>query len=70
MQVNRVAPPLWLIILIFLVRYLYSQRVVVQLVTPVSNILVLIVVLTYINDTDLYMFNNGGDSAASLVVKV
>ena len=59
-----------LIITIFLVRYLYSYRLVIQLVTTVSNILVLTAVLMHVDDIDLYTFDGGGDSVESLVVKV
>ena len=69
MQGNGVAPLLQLIILIFLVRYLYSKSVVIQLVTSVSNMLVTIIALMHINNTDLFIFNDGGDSAEVLVVK-
>ena len=69
-QGNRVVPLLQLIISIFLVRYPYSKSIVIQLVTPVSNVLVLIVALTYLDNTDLYMFNEGDDSIEALVAKV
>ena len=68
-QGNRVALLLWLTMLIFLVRYLYSKRVVIQLVTLDSNTLVPILALTNANNTDLHVFNEGGNSTEELVVK-
>ena len=54
----------------FLVRYLYSKRIVTQLVTLVSNVLVLITVLLYIIDTDLHAFDTEGNSIEDIVAKV
>ena len=41
-----------------------------QLITLVSNIVVLIIALTCVDNTDLYMFDNGTNSIEALVVKV
>ena len=54
----------------FLVRYLYSKRIVTQLVTLVSNVLVLITVLFYIIDADLHAFDTEGNSIDNIVAKV
>ena len=40
-----------------------------QLVTPVSNILVLVIALLCVDNADLYEFNKEGDSAGDAVVK-
>ena len=56
--------------LIFLVRYLHSKSIVIQLVTLVSNALILVLALIYINNTDLYTFNDRDNSAEALVAKV
>ena len=54
---------------IFLVRYLHGKSIVIQLVTLVSNVLVLIIALIHIDDIDLHVFNDKDDSAEVLVVK-
>ena len=54
----------------FLVRYLHSKRIVIQLVTLVSNVLVLITVLFYIIDADLHAFNTEGNSIDDIVAKI
>ena len=55
---------------LFLVRYLHNKRVVTQLVTLVSNILVLISALINIDNTDLCTFDNRGNSIEALIAKV
>jgi len=54
----------------FLVRYPYSKRIVTQLVTLVSNVLVLITILLYIIDADLHAFDTEGNSIEDIVAKV
>ena len=40
------------------------------MVTPVSNVLVLITILLYADDADLYAFDKGSDSTEDAVVKI
>ena len=54
----------------FLVRYPHSKRIVIQLITLVSNVLVLIAILMYIIDADLYAFDTKGNSIDDIVAKV
>ena len=68
-QGNGAAPPVWLIISIFLVRYLYSKRVVSHLMIPISGLVVALAALIYVDDTDLYVFNDSNSSAEEVVNK-
>ena len=54
---------------IFLLRYLHSKSIVIQLVILVSNELVIIIVLICVDNMDLNTFDNRGDSIETLVVK-
>ena len=68
-QGNGVAPALWLIISIFLIRYLYQQKVVSGFSSPISNISQLLAALMYVDDTDLYVFNDGSLDVSEVVLK-
>ena len=68
-QGNGVSPALWLIISIFLIRYLYQQKVVSSFSSPISNISQLLAALMYVDDTDLYVFNDGSSDVSSVVLK-
>ena len=68
-QGNGVAPPLWLIITIFLARYLCQKKVVTQLVTSLSGLVVPLVALLHIDGTGLCVFNSGCDSTKEVVQK-
>ena len=68
-QGNGAAPALWLIISIFLIRYLYQQKVVSSLSSPISNVSKLLAALMYIDDTDLYVFNDGSLDVSKVVLK-
>ena len=57
-QGNGAAPALWLIISIFLIRYLYQQKVVTAVISPISKMSQFLAALLYVDDTDLYVFNN------------
>ena len=63
MQDNGSAKPLCLIVNKKLVRHLHSNRLFDQLITSVSNFLVLIVVVLHADDTNLHVFNEESDSA-------
>ena len=41
-----------------------------QLVTSVSNVLVLITILLYVDDIDLHVFDKEGDGVEDIVVKI
>ena len=69
-QGNYAAPALWLIIIIFLTHYLYHKQVVTQLFLPISKISVALVTLLYINNSSLYIFSDGNESATIMIVKV
>ena len=68
-QGSGAAPALWMIISIFLVRYLYSKNVTTQLSTPISGIILPLVALMFVDDADLYVFNSGTDTTRDLVLK-
>ena len=68
-QGSGAAPALWMIISIFLVRYLYSKNLTIQLSTPLSEIVIPLAVLIFVDDTDLYVFNSGSDIIEELVFK-
>ena len=59
-----------MIISIFLVRYLYSKNLTIQLLTPLSGIVMPLAVLIFVDDTDLYVFNLELDTIEELVFKV
>ena len=58
-----------MIISIFLVRYLYSKNLTTQLLIPLSGIVILLVALIFVDDTDLNVFNSGSDMIEELVFK-
>ena len=66
-QGNRVAPLSWLIINIFLIRYLYQKKIITKLVMLMSRLVVPLAALLYIDDTNLYVFNSGCNSAKEVV---
>ena len=68
-QGNGAAPALWLIISIFLVRYLYSKKVTTEISTPISRVILPLAALIFVDDTDLYVFNSGADNAEDVVIK-
>ena len=69
-QGSGAALALWMIISIFLVRYLYSKNLTIQLLIPLSGIVMPLAVLIFIDDTDLYIFNSESDTIEDLVFKV
>ena len=68
-QGSGAAPALWLIISIFLVRYLYSKNVTTKLSSPITNAVLPLAALIFVDDTDLYVFNSGADTAEEVVIK-
>ena len=68
-QGNGVVPAMRLSITIFLVRYLHHKKVVTQFTTPIFNVAVHITVQLHAHDTDLCVFNSGGESAEVVVSK-
>ena len=61
---------LWMIISIFLVRYLYSKNFTTQLSIPLLGIVIPLAALIFVDDTDLYIFNSESDTTEELVLKV
>lgn len=68
-QGSGAAPALWMIISIFLARYLCNKKVTTQLSTPVSRIVLPLPVLMFADDADLYVFNSGIETTKEIVVK-
>ena len=68
-QGSGAALALWMIILIFLVRYLYSKNLTTQLSIPLSGIVMPLVALIFVDDIDLYVFNSESDTIEELVFK-
>ena len=68
-QGSGVDPALWMIILMYLIQYLHSKNVVTQLTTPFFGVIMKLVALIFVDDTDLYVFKSGLDTAEELVVK-
>ena len=68
-QGSGAAPALWMIISIFLVRYLYSKNLTIQLSILLLGIVIPLAALIFIDDTDLYVFNSGSDTTEELVFK-
>ena len=68
-QGSNAASALWMIISIFLVRYLYRKNLTTQLSIPLSGIVMPLVALIFVDDTDLYVFNSGSDTTEELVFK-
>ena len=58
-QGNRAAPPMWLIISIFLVRYLYKSKEIYVRYSPISKVAYQIVRFLYVDDIDLVTLNKG-----------
>ena len=58
-----------MIISIFLVRYLYSKNLTTQLLILLSGIIIPLVALIFVDDTNLYVFNSGSEMTEELVLK-
>ena len=50
-------------------RHLHSMSVVTQLIRPVHNMLVPIIALLHVDDTEFCVFNEGGDVTEEIVSK-
>ena len=68
-QGSGAAPALWLIISIFLVRYLYSKNLTTPICTLISRAVLPLAALIFVDDTDLYVFNSGSDTTEEVVMK-
>ena len=68
-QGSGAAPALWMIISIFLVKYLYNKKATTQLSAPVSRIVIPLAALMFADDADLYVFNSGIEITKEIVVK-
>ena len=68
-QGNDAALALWLIMPVLLIRYLHQQKVVTSITSPISKILQYLADLLHVDDTDLYVFNDGSMRAQKGVIK-
>lgn len=68
-QGSGAAPELWLIISIFLVRYLHSKKVTAEISSPIAKAILPLAALIFADDTDLCVFNSGADTAEEVVTK-
>ena len=69
-QGSGAARALWLIISIFLVRYLHSKKVTAEISSLITKATLPLAALIFVDDTDLYVFNSGTDNAEEAVTKV
>ena len=67
LQGSRAALVLWLIMSIFLMHYLCSKNLQSHVITPTLGVVMLLVVLMFIDDTDLYIINSGSDKTEGIV---
>ena len=68
-QGNGSAPALWLIISLFLIRYLLQQKVVTAIASPISKICQFLAALMHVDSTDVYLFNDDSMSSQEVVTK-
>ena len=68
-QGSGAAPALWLIISIFLVRYLYSKNLTTPICIAMSRAVLPLAALIFVDDTDLYVFNSGSENTEKVVIK-
>ena len=69
MQGSGATLALWLIISIFLVRYLCSEKVTAAIISLISKSILLLAALVFVDNTDLCVFNLGIDNAEEVVIK-
>ena len=68
-QGNGAASALWLIVSVFLISHIYQQKIVTSVTSPIPKLNQLLAALMYVDDTDLYVFNDGFMCAHELVTK-
>ena len=68
-QGNGAAPALWTISSVFLIRHIYQQKLVTSITSSISKFSQFLATLMYVDDTDLYMFNDGFVCALEVVNK-
>jgi len=68
-QGNRAAPPMWLIISIFLVIYLYKLKWIYVRHSPISKVAYQIAGFLYVDNTDLVTLNKGNELASEVVAR-
>ena len=68
-QGSSAATALWMIISIFLVRYLCSKNLHSQIATLITKITMPLVALLFADDTDLCVINSGSESTEEVVRK-
>ena len=69
-QGSSTAPSLWMIISIFLVRYLHNKNFTAKISTPILKIILPLAALIFVDDADLHAFNSGSDTTEEVVLKV
>ena len=69
MQGSGAAPALWMIISIFLVRCLHSKNLTTSISSPMTNMILPLVALIFVDDADLHAFNSGSETTEELAVK-
>ena len=63
------APALWLIISIFLIRYLYYQTFVTAITSSISKLITFLASFLDVDDTNIYVLNSGFENTHKIVVK-
>ena len=68
-QGNGADPALWLMISVFLIRYLYQQKVFTSITSPISKMSQFLATLMCVDDIDLYVFNDDSMCALEVATK-
>ena len=68
-QGNGLSTALWIIVSIFLLRYLTTFHPPPEFLSPMSLILIIIFAIMYIDDTDFFIMNKGDESAADITAR-
>ena len=66
-QGDGAAPPIWLMLSIFIVHYSHDSNLVPVHKTPISVASYQIASILYVDDADLVALNNGKESATDIV---
>ena len=69
-QENGAAPPIWLMISIILVRYLYSSKFATISKTAITKVAFQLVGFLYVDDTDITILNEGQETAEEVIARV
>ena len=66
-QGNRAIPPIWLIISILLIRYLYGLKLISVIKISITQLVFQLVGFLYIDDTNLILMNDGKESTVEII---